>query len=123
MTESDNKYELMVIVDMSIGQAKIDKRLESIRKQINKDGKIFFEDIWGERDLAYTIKKMDRGYYAVFNFTFDTAEMKEFETSLRLETEILRHLIVKLPLNYEPQSLEDLQNAHLEEKEAEKAEK
>lgn len=123
MTGSDNKYELMVIVDMSIGQAKIDKRLESIRKQINKDGKIFFEDIWGERDLAYAIKKMDRGYYAIFDFTFDASEMKEFETSLRLETEILRHLIVKLPLNYEPKSLEDLKNAHLEEKESEKAEK
>ncbi len=122
MAESENKYELMVIIDSGIGQANVDKRLEAIRKQITKFGKIFFEDLWGEKDFAYPIKKMSKGYYAVLDFSFDPSELAEMETTLRLEPEVVRHLIVKLPLKYEPIALEDLQKAHLEaaaEKEAE----
>jgi small subunit ribosomal protein S6 len=122
MAESVNKYELMVIIDSGIGQADVDKRLDLIRKQISKHGKIFFEDIWGERDFAYQIKKLKKGFYAVLAFSFDPTELKEFETLLRLEPEVVRHLLVKLPLKYEPISLEDLKKAHLEAAEA-KAEK
>jgi ribosomal protein S6 len=120
MAESENKYELMVIVDPGIGLAGVEKRLESIRKQISKSGKIFFEDIWGERDLAYTMKGHKKGHYAIFDFTFEGDKLKEFETGLTLDPEVIRHLIVKLPLKYEPKSLEDIQNSHQEEKAAEK---
>lgn len=112
MSESENNYELMVIIDLGIGQAAVEKRLESIRKQLSKHGKIFFEDLWGERVLAYPMNKLEKGYYAVMDFSFDSAELKEFETGLRLEPEVVRHLIVKLPLKYEPKTIEELQEAH-----------
>ncbi|MCC6643639.1 30S ribosomal protein S6 [Candidatus Peregrinibacteria bacterium] len=122
-SNNENKYELMVIVDSGIGQAAVTKRLESIKKQIAKHGEIFFEDIWGERDLAYTMKKASKGHYAVFGFSFEPSEMKEFETGLRLEPEVIRHLIVKLPLKYEPKTLEQMKEEHEKEAEEAKAEK
>ena len=112
MANVDKKYELMVIVDSGIGQANVEKRLASIKKQISKYGEIFFEDMWGERDLAYTMKGHKKGYYAVLGFTFEPSEMKDFETSLRLEPEVIRHMVVTLPLKYEPKSLEQLKAAH-----------
>lgn len=116
MSESENSnYELMVIVDSGIGEAAVEKRLESIRKKINKFGKIFFEDLWGERDLGYTMNGHERGHYAVFDFTFEPEKLKEFETGLRLEPEVIRHLIIRLPLKYEPKTLEELAEAHKEE--------
>jgi ribosomal protein S6 len=115
MAESENKYELMVIVDPGIGEAGVEKRLDSIRKQISKYGKIFFEDIWGERDLAYTMKGHKKGHYSVFDFTYEGDKLKEFETGLTLDPEVIRHLIVRLPLKYEPKSLEDIKSFHAEE--------
>lgn len=115
MAEAESKYELMVIIDSGIGQASVDKRLEAIRKQIAKFGKIFFEDLWGERDFAYKMKGLTKGYYAVLDFSFEPKEVLEFETALRLEPEVVRHMLVKLPLKYEPRSLEDIKKAHLEE--------
>lgn len=124
MANVDKRYELMVIVDSGIGQANVEKRLASIKKQISKHGEIFFEDLWGERDLGYTMKGHKKGSYAVFGFTFEPSEMKDFETSLRLEPEIIRHMVVTLPLKYEPKSLEQLKAAHEADKakEAEEAE-
>lgn len=124
MTESKgNKYELMVIVDSGIGQANVQKRLDTIKKTIAKHGEIFFEDIWGERDLAYPMKKATKGYYAVFGFNFDPTELVEFETGLRLEPEVIRHLIVKLPLKFEPMTLDQLKAAHQAKKDEEAAAK
>ena len=124
MTESKgNKYELMVIVDTGIGQANIQKRLDSIKKTMNKHGEIFFEDIWGEKDLAYPMKKASKGYYAVFGFSFDPTELLEFETGLRLEPEVIRHMIVKLPLKYEPKTLEQLKAANQAKKDEAEAAK
>lgn len=116
MSESENNnYELMVIVDSGIGEAAVEKRLESIRKKINKFGKIFFEDLWGERDLGYVMNGHERGHYAVFDFTFESEKLKEFETGLRLEPEVIRHLIIRLPLKYEPKTREELEESHKEE--------
>lgn len=120
MTETGSNYELMVIIDPGIGEAAVNKRLESIRKQIAKNGKIFFEDLWGERDLAYTMKGNGKGYYAVFDYSFEPTQLKEFETGLRLEPEVIRHLIIRLPLKYEPKTREELVAAH-QEAQAEKA--
>lgn len=115
MAESENTYELMVIIDSDIGQAGIDKRLESIRKKLNKYGKIFFEDLWGDRILGYTMDGHEKGYYAVLDFTFEPDKLKEFETGLRLEPEVIRHLIIRLPLKYEPKTREELEESHKDE--------
>jgi len=114
MSETAGNYELMVIIDPGIGQTAIDKRLDSLRRQINKYGKIFFEDIWGERDLAYNMAGNDKGYYAVFDFSFEAEQLKEFERGLTLEPEVIRHLIIRLPLKYEPRTREELAAAHQE---------
>ena len=103
------KYELMVIIRPDLATDAINARLEDIRKLLvakkgEETGEIFYEDIWGMRDLSYRIKKHDRGYYAVFDFTADPSAIKELELTLNLEPEVLRHMFVKLPFTYEPKS-------------------
>ena len=100
---TDNKkYELMVIVNPDIGEDGIKKRLDKLRKQITTaKGEITFEEIWGLRDLAYSIRKHDKGYYAVLDFMYEPNRLKELEASLRLEPEVLRHMVTILPATYE----------------------
>jgi len=110
-TQTDTvRYELMVIVSPDIGETAINNRLDAIRKSI-KDfgGDIFFEDIWGLRSLAYTIRKQDQGYYAVLDVNFDPTQVKALERVLRLEPEVLRHLFMRLPSVFQPKSLTDME--------------
>lgn len=100
------KYELMVIVNPDIGSDAINAKLEEIRKMVaSQKGEVFFEDLWGLRDLAYRIKKKDRGYYAVFDLNMESSGLKEINTTLKIDNDILRHLLVSLPEEYEAKSL------------------
>ncbi|MCC7197336.1 30S ribosomal protein S6 [Candidatus Peregrinibacteria bacterium] len=110
LNEDVKKYELMLIVDPEIGLDSIKKRLDDVTKMITKKGKeakgeIFFQDDWGMRDLSYSIKKRTKGYYMVFDFTCEPALIKDFDRTLRLENDVLRHMIITLPFAYEPKSL------------------
>lgn len=110
LNEDVKKYELMLIVDPEIGLDSIKKRLDDVTKMITKKGKeakgeIFFQDDWGMRDLSYSIKKRTKGYYMVFDFTCEPALIKDFDRTLRLENDILRHMIITLPFAYESKSL------------------
>lgn len=107
-----NQYELMVLLSPELGAEGTKKRLESIRKLITSHkGEIFYEDDWGLRDLAYRIKKHDRGYYMVMNFNLDPSEgdMDEIDTTCRLENEILRHMISRVPAGIEPKSYANIE--------------
>ena len=103
------KYEVMVILNSDNGEDAAKKALTQIKSWIlDRQGEIFFEDIWGIKDLAYSIKKHDRGYYVVLNFLMLPESINTFERELRLEPMVLRHLIVSLPFKYEPKTFAQL---------------
>jgi small subunit ribosomal protein S6 len=126
--EDAHKYELMVIINPDIGMDAIKKRLDEIRKVLSTKkngvaGEIFFEEIWGARDLAYKIKKHDRGFYAVFDFITDPTLIQEMDKTFRLEPELLRHMIVRLPGSYKPVKYAELMEKQAEEQEEKQAQK
>ncbi len=121
-TQTDTvRYELMVIVAPDIGETAIKKRLEALKKSIaDFGGEVSFEDLWGLRNLAYSIRKHDQGFYAVMDVTLDPEKVKELDRMLRLEREILRHLLLKVPAVYQPKTLNEMEaEAAAEEKEQE----
>jgi small subunit ribosomal protein S6 len=115
------KYELMVIINSDIGEMAVKNRLEAIRSQIIAfPGNIVHEEIWGLRDLAYPIKKHNQGCYALFDFETDPSKIKEIDAVLRLEPEVLRHLVMVLPATYQPKDYTIVEEELLEaNKEAE----
>lgn len=122
VSENAKKYELMVIVDPDIGEKAVKEHFDELRKNIAAlHGEVFYEDAWGLRDLAYKIKKKDRGYYAVLDFMLDPENIRELDRKLRLDTPVLRHMITVLSAYYKPQSYADLEK--LEEEEALSGEK
>jgi len=119
-TQTDTvRYELMVIVAPDIGEAAINQRLDAIRKSLaGFGGEIVFEDIWGLRSLAYSIRKHDQGYYVVLDVNLNPKHIKELERMLRLEVEVLRHLLIKLPAVYQPKTLVEMEAEAQKELEA-----
>jgi len=103
-------YETMVIVNPDLGEEETQKELERVKGLIKElGGKVTHEDVWGMRDLAYTIKHQDRGFYVVFNFNLEPSKLKEFDADMRLDAKVLRFVIIKTPKNYERLEFKDLE--------------
>lgn len=116
VSEDARKYELMVIVDPDIGEKAIKEHFDKLRKHIAAlKGEVFYEDDWGLRNLAYQIKKRNNGYYMIFDLLLEPEHIQEFDRKLRLDTEVLRHMLTVLSAHYKPQSY-----ANVEEIEEEK---
>lgn len=70
--------------------------LDSVTKKIvGEEGKIEKEDLWGERSLAYPIKRQTSGFYAHFEIKADPKTAKGLDKALDLEEDILRYLLIR----------------------------
>lgn len=122
--EDLRNYELMVIIVPNISDEKIAKELDKIRELIKSyKGKISNEDLWGKRDLAYKIRGLDTGYYAVLNFEADKQLMKELTKTLNIEINVLRFLVSKLPNDYVLKPLAEYEKEAEKEKQEKEAAK
>lgn len=90
-----NDYEIVYIFESALGEDAIGERVERVHERLTKDGgEIRAVDHWGRRRLAYPIDNHENGYYVVAQFTADPSVLPELERSLKMEEEVLRHLIV-----------------------------
>ena len=91
------KYEIMFIVKATMEEDQIKKSAEDLQKLINgKGSKIIEFKEMGRKKLAYPIKKEVSGYYFVMNVETDHATIAEFDRKVRINENILRHLIIKM---------------------------
>jgi small subunit ribosomal protein S6 len=67
-------------------------------------------DLWGRRQLAYTIGPRDTGYYVVARFSVEPPVLPEFERALKLDDGVVRYLIAlhEHEVGAPPMSEEDL---------------
>lgn len=85
-------YETVYVLDASLEREAVDAKLDSFHSVLGGD--VSALDHWGVRQLAYPVAKARTAYYAVAQFSADTAALPEFERLLRLDEQVLRHLIV-----------------------------
>lgn len=90
-------YELMVLTvpyqaSVESGSTSVKDVIEGLITKLS--GTIVACDEWGERFLAYNIKKHDRGLYFLYQIELDPAKVASLDTKLRLEPSILRHLLL-----------------------------
>ena len=52
-------------------------------------------EVWGDRNLAYPIKKKENGYYVLTTFQADGTKFTEIESKLNINESILKYMIVK----------------------------
>lgn len=90
-----NKYEVMVIVkpaDEEVVNATIEK-IEALIARVG--GTVEKVDRWGKRRLAYAVKKFTDGFYVLINFEAAPAEIQEIDRVMKINDQILKHLVVK----------------------------
>ena len=52
-------------------------------------------DKWGAKKLAYPINFKEDGYYVLMNFECEPALIAEMERQLRINDQVMRHMVVK----------------------------
>lgn len=89
-------YEIMFIVKSTLddaAQKSIAKETQSLIAD-NKGKVIEFKEM-GRKKLAYPINKEVSGFYYLMNVEANAETIKEFDRKLRINENILRHLILK----------------------------
>ena len=88
-------YEIVYIFDATLDEDAVNKKLDKFHPLVlEKSGEVVEVDHWGVRQMAYPVQKQNSGYYVVAQVRAETGGLPEFERVLRLDTELLRYLIV-----------------------------
>ena len=92
MKNEERGYELTVLFPLQLKER--DKTQEALKKEIEKAGIIEKEEDWGEKKLAYPIKKNERGHFYFYELRTSPEKIKTLDGWLKLNENILRYLIV-----------------------------
>ena len=89
------EYEFMYIVPAKLEEAQRDAIITRVSEYIKKfGGTIADHELWMVRKLSYAINHVRQGAYMLGHFSIDPSKLAELERELRLDEDIIRHLIV-----------------------------
>lgn len=92
----ENRYELLYIVSTSFTDEEVGAVETKIGALITKLGaKIESTKRLGKYKLAYAIKDQRHGHYVMSIFSADGSALAKMEENLRINNDILRHLILR----------------------------
>lgn len=91
------RYETIFIVDPEISEEGRDSVFERLKDLIQQHNDFLAAvDEWGNRKLAYDIKKKNRGYYVRLDYCGAGALVNEIERFFRIDDRILKYMTVLL---------------------------
>lgn len=88
-------YMLTFLVRDDLDEKSRGKLLEDTKDELNLEGKLTKEDLWGERTLAYKIKGEDKAYFVHFEFETKPQIISSLDKKLRLNENVLRYLLIR----------------------------
>ena len=91
-------YETLYIVDPNLENKSLEKTMNEIGKELEKTkSKIINHRVWGKKRLAYSIERQKYGSYILIQFKGgDQQKMVEYDTWMKLNNSVLRHMTVLL---------------------------
>ncbi len=91
-----NSYYLTLVLKTDLEEAVRKTLLDAmVKKLTGEDGKVEKEDLWGNKDLVYPIKRQTKGYVAHFEISADPKNAKTLDNVLKAEEDILRYLLIR----------------------------
>jgi small subunit ribosomal protein S6 len=115
------RYETIFIIDPDLseeGRAPLFERLKDLFPQHN--GLLVVIDEWGDKKLAYEIKKKARGYYVRLDYCGTGLLVNEIERFFRIDDRVLKYMTVLLEKDVDVESVkEEMAKAEAEKVQAE----
>jgi small subunit ribosomal protein S6 len=89
-------YELTVVLPEKATAARKKKVVEIIEKIVKTaKGKVKKSDDWGRVELAHSLKGNDSGVFLFFELELEPESVKSLDQKIKLEEDVIRHLLVK----------------------------
>jgi len=86
-------YQLVLVLKASLSEANRKKFVETVKGWLGSV-KVTKEEEWGEKALAYAIKKEKSGFY--LNFLLELTKIPaDFEKKLMASENVLRHVVIR----------------------------
>ena len=116
-------YETLYIVDPNLENKSLENTMNEIGKELEKtNSKVINHRVWGKKRLAYSIERQKYGSYILIQFEGgDQKKMNEYDTWMRLNNSVLRHMTVLLnekPEVYVEEKKPELENEEKHSKES-----
>ncbi len=100
------QYETIYILKPSLSEEAYEEVIGKFSAIIEKNqGLVIKTEPWGERTLAYELKKQMKGYYVLIEYCGDAALTEELERLFRLDDKVLKYQTVKLSDQVDPEAL------------------
>lgn len=95
MTTTTIHYEIMFINPV-LTEEIYEECIEKYKAIIEKTGGILNKvDQWGVKRLAYEIENQNEGRYTLFKLTADRNVIKEIDRNMKIDENVLRHIIIR----------------------------
>lgn len=89
-----NNYYLTLVLRPDLAEKERKTLLDGIKAKLVPSSEVK-EDLWGEKVLAYPIKRHTAGYIAHYEITTDPKAAQTLDKSLKVEEDILRYLLIR----------------------------
>jgi small subunit ribosomal protein S6 len=91
-------YEVTVIIQPQLEESDRKKLIERITEllapEAGEETALSINE-WGQRRLAYPIRKYTEGYYVLYEGALDPTRITEIERSMQYMEDVLRYLVVR----------------------------
>lgn len=94
MAKVTGNYEVLYIINPNLGEEETAALVAKFKTLTESRGTVTEVDEWGKRKLAYLIDDLAEGYYVLMSFTADPAFPAELDRLMRINTGIMRSIIV-----------------------------
>ena len=92
-----SNFETILITKPSLDEKSSKLIIKNLEKNLKENsGKIIASEIWGLRDLAYSIKNNKKGFYHFLQINLESNKIEKIKNSLNLEENVIRYLIMKV---------------------------
>jgi small subunit ribosomal protein S6 len=89
-------YEAMLLFAPTLDEAGVQAAVDRVARVIaDRGGVVDRVNPWGKRRLAYEVDGHHEGSYVVLDFHAEQPAVAELERVLRLNDEVLRHIVVR----------------------------
>ena len=112
-------YEILYIINSNFEQGKINETMNMVSHKLEETkSKIINHHIWGKKRLSYPIQNQKYGTYILLQFEDgDRVMMNDFDTWMKLENLVLRHITIRL--DNRPKVIKNIEDSIEDEKKLE----
>ena len=97
------RYETIFILDPDLTEEGRQPVLEKVQGLIDQFKGVLLEFTpWGSRQLAYTIKKKNRGFYVRYDYCGEGALVEEMERYFKITDAVLKYMTIVLDKEADP---------------------